>query len=236
MPNFRMVCIQLNVPGDSMISYVGKRYDRFLEYSTFHCSRAGIPDEAIDLLHEVIIQLSKKDEDYLLRLCRTPSKCGRYKELDVLILRMIEINAHSLQAPYRWKAMNAKIDTNVDIQRLKIIEEQLVEVDKSEVLLKEFRLVNWVFRGLELNDLERAVFEYRFINNELLSEWSGSEAQGKLYKVYNSVVNVIQSVLFKYELTGLKPKTKLTSRESELVIKFLSTHKMKLRSSRCLKI
>ncbi|MEI7526387.1 MAG: hypothetical protein WCJ95_18715 [Mariniphaga sp.] len=235
MANFRMICLQINIPGESAISYIEKRYDRLLDYAKFHSDKAGIPDEATDLLNEVLLDVLQKDRELLDGLYSIEK--GQYRELDFYLLGLIKINAHSLQGPFRWKYRNANIDTGVNVQRLKIVDDLPDdEVDKSEILLKEFRLVNWVFRGLDLNDLEKSVFEWYFINNEPFTEWTGPEKKGKLYKVYNQVINVIQSVLFEYGLTRIKPKTKLTSRDCNLVTQFLSTHKMELRSSRCLKI
>lgn len=225
MANYRMVSLQINIPGESVITYIENRYDRFLDYAKFHSSRAGIPELATDLLNDVLLQALQKDGELLDKLYST--KKGQYREIDFYLLNLIKINAHSLQSPFRWKYRAGNIDTGVNIQRLKIIDEQSAdEVDRPEILLKEFRLVVWVFRNLNLSELERDVFEYRFINDNPFSQWTGSESKKKLYHIYGRVVKIIHAVLFEYKLTRLKPKTKLTTQESDLVSQFLNTHKI----------
>ena len=34
-------------------NYITKRYERWLDYSLYHCGLASIPDEATDVLNEV---------------------------------------------------------------------------------------------------------------------------------------------------------------------------------------
>ena len=34
--------------------YIGRRYERWLDYAVYHCGLAGIPDEANDVLNEVL--------------------------------------------------------------------------------------------------------------------------------------------------------------------------------------
>lgn len=41
-------------------NYITKRYERWLDYSLYHCGLAGIPDEATDVLNEVICSLLQK--------------------------------------------------------------------------------------------------------------------------------------------------------------------------------
>ena len=42
---------------DIINSYITVRYDRWLDYSQYHCSLACMPDEALDVLNEVLAML-----------------------------------------------------------------------------------------------------------------------------------------------------------------------------------
>ena len=75
-------------------SYITARYDRWLDYSKYHCSLACMPDEAVDVLNEVLVMLLEKDLAYLLRMHE--AKKGRYRELDYFVLQMIKLNITSV--------------------------------------------------------------------------------------------------------------------------------------------
>ena len=40
---------------EALNKYIEKRYDRWLDYAKYHCSLAGMTDEAIDVLNEVCV-------------------------------------------------------------------------------------------------------------------------------------------------------------------------------------
>lgn len=89
---------------DIIHNYISQRYFRWLDYAQYHCSHAGIVDEAIDVLNEVLAMLIEKynsHRDYIIRLYE--SKKGQYRELDFFVLQMIKLNIQSPTSPYRHK-------------------------------------------------------------------------------------------------------------------------------------
>ncbi len=48
--------------------YITKRYERWLDYSKYHCAMQGMAGEEVDLLNEVMISLLEKPEEKLLEL------------------------------------------------------------------------------------------------------------------------------------------------------------------------
>ena len=48
--------------------YIGRRYERWLDYAVYHCGLASIPDEANDVLNEVLCSLLQKDDAKLQQL------------------------------------------------------------------------------------------------------------------------------------------------------------------------
>lgn len=230
MINFQMMIHTIGkLPNEIIRDYINIRYERWLDSARYKCSKVGMNGKESEVLSEVVFSLMNRDENFLMKLLNAKKiqKGKEYTELDFFVLRAIDLNVNSETSPYRYKNRMIPVNSSVKFERLKIIDEDLVdEVDKSEVILKQFRLVRWIFSGLDLTDLERAVFEYRFINNEPFSEWPGSEKTKKLYCIYTQVVRVIQTVLCERGLSLVRPKSKLTKREAELVTQFLNTHKI----------
>lgn len=50
---------------EAVNNYITKRYERWLDYSLYHCGLAGISDEATDVLNEVICSLLQKQSELL---------------------------------------------------------------------------------------------------------------------------------------------------------------------------
>jgi hypothetical protein len=178
-----MAYIVITLQIDSCIpdvkQYIEKRYERYLDYAKFHTSQAGIPDEAIDVLNEVLLNLLQKDAEVLERLYS--SKKGQYTQLDWYVLQSIKLNCHSQTSPYQFRYKKDRFE-NINLSRLKIIDEQPAdEVDSPALTLKQFRLIRWVFNGLELSELERAVFEFRFIQGQPIAIWPGLEKKRQVY-------------------------------------------------------
>lgn len=207
--------------------YINIRYDRWLDYSKYHCSLASMPDEAVDVLNEVLVMLLEKDSEYLHRLYK--AKKGRYRELDFFVLRMIKLNITSVTSPYRYRYKPIPVDENVDWQRLEIVDESDPESDKAGFILRETKLVRFVFDRLELTELERRVFAFKFFAGESFSDWPGQENKKALYQTYKVVYSAICELLYTLGLTRYATKVKATSRRSNKRIQELCELFMKTR-------
>ena len=166
--------------------YIGRRYERWLDYAVYHCGLAGIPDEA----NEVLCSLLQKDDVKLQQLLS--AKKNGYSELDFFVLKMIRLNATSETSPYRSKYRPMPVDQNVDYSRLEIEDVKEEPVDKNELLLSRFHQVRDILQGLDLNPLARRVFEYRFFEDANFSDWPGKESLKQLYEIYNKVQELIR--------------------------------------------
>jgi len=214
-----------NLGGDmeAVRRYVSSRYPRLLDYSAYHCSIAGMADEAADVLDEVILDLLQKDEQKVIRMMT--SRKGKYTELDFYVLRMINLSVHSATSPYQSRYRSIPVNDNVNFQRLKIIDDPDEEPDRAGLILKRMRLIRWVFDGLDLSDLERRVFEYKFFEQESFLQWSGPEKTKQLYPIYEQIIGAIHGVLYYQGLTKVKPRNyKLTGpqmdRQMEIILQF----------------
>ena len=209
-------------------SYINRRYPRFMDYANFHCKQANIHDPT-DVLHTVLLSLLQKDKNTLIKLYQT--KRGQYKVIDFMILRMIKLNVYSPTSPYRWKnKILAKDD--VDFSRLKIVDVEEEQEDKPAIVLKEMRLIRYVFSAIksDLSEIEKKAFEFRFIQGESFKSWPGPELYSKLDQRYHFVADIIHGIIKKMGLTQIEPK-KITRTQKEIVDRFFLLHKVHITKS-----
>lgn len=171
-------------------NYISKRYERWFDYSLYHCGLAGIPDEAYDVLNEVLYSLLKKDKEFLDQLLET--KKNGYTELDFFILRMIELNATSPTSQYRSRYKPIPVDGNVDYTKLDIEDAPDEAEDRNAIVLERLHQVREVFDNLDLGTLAARVFEFHFFQDEKFSDWEGPETLKQLYEIYNGVQELIK--------------------------------------------
>lgn len=169
--------------------YITKRYERWVDYAKYHCSQAGIPDDALDVMHEVMLSLLGKDENFLMKLYNI--KKGQYRELDFFILRMIKLNATSNTSPYRFRFKNAPIDSNVDYSILEIIDESDDEFDIAGNILNQMNKVRELIQTLNIDKHAIEIFEFKFFNDGNFKEWTGPESMKELYEIYGKTKKLI---------------------------------------------
>ncbi|MGC9354546.1 MAG: hypothetical protein ACP5D9_11950 [Mariniphaga sp.] len=231
MKNSNQIIYQHEItPGKEEIRlYTNSRYPRWLDYARYHSSLAGIPDEAADVLNEVLLSLFSKEPQFQERLFKT--KKGQYKELDFFVLRMIKLNAHSMTSPYRYKTRYAvPMVFNPNFSRINIEDIEDDQTDTAAETLRQYRLVRYVFSGLDLDEVERRIFEFRFIERNSFSEWPGPESRNKMYGTFYMVLDSIHEILYSHGLTKVKPKPSgyhyNKNRKAELIERFQNTRKI----------
>jgi len=174
-------------------NYIDKRYERWLDYASYHCGCAGIGNEAIDVLNEVLLDLLNKPEEQLAGLYN--KKSGQYRELDYFVLRMIKLNATSMTSPYRHRYRNLLIDYNVEYSHIEIEDVIEEDHDRPGEIVEKTRIVRDIFESLVISEYARNVFMWRFFYGEKFSDWSGSESEKELFDCYYKVVNLIKEKL-----------------------------------------
>lgn len=171
-------------------NYISKRYERWLDYSLYHCGLAGIPDEACDVLNEVLCSLLRKKDQLLDRLFET--RKNGYTELDFFVLRMIKLNSSSPTSQYRSRYKPLPADENVDYTQLDIEDVPDESEDRNAAVLERLHQVRDTFESLDLGVLAARVFEFRFFQDENFSDWKGPETLKQLYEIYNGVQELIR--------------------------------------------
>lgn len=175
---------------EAVNNYISKRYERWHDYSLYHCGLAGIPDEAIDVLNEVLCSLLQKKDRLLDKLLET--KKNGYAELDFFVLKMIKLNASSPTSQYRSRYKPLPSDENVDYARLDIEDIQDEPEDRNAEILEKLHSVRDTFESLDLGTVAARVFEFRFFQDGNFSEWEGPETLKQLYEIYNGVQELIR--------------------------------------------
>ena len=175
--------------------YIESRYQRWLDFSKYHCSLKGIEDESIDVLNEVILSILNRNENWLYQKCTTSSKCGRYMEIDVYVLRLIRLNIYSPTSPYQSRYKPIQIAEDINFSRLKIEDIENNQDDKPAEILEKFHKVRIIIEDLNLSEKARSIFDFRFFNGEPWKDWPGPESQNELYDTYKKVVRLIKHKL-----------------------------------------
>ena len=175
--------------------YIEKRYNNWLDSAKYRCKVAGIPDDSLDVLQEVLCSLLQKDSEFLLGMLHR--KKDDYTELDWFVIRMIELNATSPTSPYRQKTRKGNIDQNVDLKKLDIIDEPDEEQDIPGEIFSKINLVRKVYEELELSESSKRIFEYRFFLHEDFVDWPGKESQKYLYDTFNRIMTIIKGKIFR---------------------------------------
>lgn len=172
--------------------YINRRYERWLDYSRFHCSLTGMQGEETDVLNEVLAMLLEKPSEFVDRLLN--AKKGRYTELDFYILQMIKLNSTSDTSPYRHKYKAIPTDQNVDFARLDILDDddEIDEHDGSEYICKRMQDIRDILENLGVTDLAKKVFIWKFFDGESFSDWPGPENNKELSQIYRSVMRTIE--------------------------------------------
>lgn len=171
-------------------NYIAKRYDRWLDYAKYYCNLVGIPDEANDVLNEVLCSLLAKNRTYLLGMLH--SRKNGHTELDFFVLKMIKLNVTSPTSPYQNKYKSAPADDNVDYTCLEVEDTAGEELDRSGEILEQMHLVRKTLDELDLSPLARRVFEFRFFQGGNFNDWEGKETHKQLYEIYNKVQALIK--------------------------------------------
>lgn len=215
-------------PGQIIREYITVRYERWLDYSKYKCSSQNMGELAVDLLNEVLLNVLQLDEQFLLNLYKKKKiqKGVGYTELDFYILRAISLNSTSDTAPFRYKTKPIPVDREVKLERLKIIDEEYLEIDRPAQLLKQTKLVRWVFNGLNLTVFEHYVFEQKFFHEESYDKIECGANYKLKNSLYQDTLTVIHNVLYYYNLTKYKPLKELTGRQNELCTEFIKTHRI----------
>lgn len=169
--------------------YIEKRYARWLDYASYHCSLANMLDEANDVLNEVIVNLLEKDEKKVLKMYNIVK--NGYRELDFFVLRMIKLNIYSPTSPYQNKYKKVS-GSEVEFSRLNIPDEVYEDDDKPARILAQCNQVREIFENLNLSEKAKRIFHHRFFMGLSFSCWEGPESKNELYDTYNRIMDLIQ--------------------------------------------
>lgn len=194
--------------------YIETRYERWHDKSKYHCDKVGMKDESYDVINEILEVLLKKDESILLKLLNTKGckKDQDLRELDFYILQSIKLNCYSKTAPYHAKYKPIPRDETVTIAELQQIEDvEYIDIDNSDIILKQFYQVQEAFLALNISSKSRSIFTHKFINGELLSTFDSDETIKQKRIIYKNVIARIRTKIKKMQKQKANKKVKTTN-------------------------
>lgn len=186
--------------------YITKRYERWLDYSTYHCNMQGMAGEEVDVLNEVLLNLLQKPDKQLIKLYEIRS--NQYRELDYFILRMIKMNACSNTAPYRHRYRSIPVDGNVDYARLDIEDELGDEEDRAGQILSKMEQVRKAVEDIEpyMDPIDVKAFFFRYFDGEHGANWVGENKKVCYDRAYR-VMKEVRSYVANFETRKLKVRS-----------------------------
>lgn len=162
--------------------HITNSYRRYMDYAEYHARKAGIPDEAGDILNEVLLSLMGKNEEKLIGLLS--KKKGGYSELDFYVLRMIKLNTYSKTAPYIRKTRRLPIDKNIDTDD-EVQPPELPEPD--EEIIDKVKKAREILESLNISKKDKDIFEWKFFKHQTLQSWPGDDNYQNVCRTYNRV-------------------------------------------------
>lgn len=163
-----------------------------MDYAEYQAAKAGLSDQAGDILNTVMEMLLKKDpaelDNLLSKTKKSYSKKNEnYTELDYLVLHMIKLNAHSPTSPYRHKTRNVPTDANVDPLTIEREEDPTEEANTEIVILEKCRKAREVLEDLNIPTIDKEIFSWKFFADNPLRSWPGGESYSTVCSTYNRV-------------------------------------------------
>lgn len=179
------IIFAIMIDNENILKYINDRYCNWYAYTVRYCEIMGRHNEARDILHESIISIFEKKKE---RIDKLYNKKGRYREIDFFILSIIKRNVVSKTSCYHYMYRSVPIEDNVNFEKLDI------EYDFSE---DNFNIddIRCIFDKINLTQVERDVFDFKFFKRNSFKDWTGNESIYKLYLTYNIVVNSISQIL-----------------------------------------
>jgi len=174
-------------------NYIGKRYESWLDYSNYHCAKAGMEDESIDVLNEVILCLLQKSETKLQGLldAKKTQNGKEFTELDFYVLRSLKSNIYSDTAPYRFK--NKPIPkANKNLNRLNIADVVEDETDHSGYVLDRMHEIRELIESMGFSDKAMAIFEYRFFEDGSVNDCPNLGRPKEIYRTYGRIMKLLK--------------------------------------------
>lgn len=188
-------------------TYITEAYGRLLDFSKYHCEQQHLYGLEYDLLNCVltnILSRGEKQEAYNQKLLDMLAiKRDKWTELDFYILRTIKFNAQSDTAPFKrqydlYKPAGTYAD--VDFQRLDVIDDRDENIEKEQDLQEKEKRFKEACEVFGLSEKARAIFRWKFIEGNSLSEYPYEEDRKSLYAIYNGVLQLVKDKLNGYSL------------------------------------
>ncbi|KAA6335595.1 hypothetical protein EZS27_016185 [termite gut metagenome] len=144
-----------------------------------------MPDEATDVLNEVLCFTLQKSDEELETLLQTVNKDGT-RWLDGHILKSIRLNVWSPTSPYQHKYKSIPIEGNIDISKVEL-EDTHIDVDMDEPIPDRKKELDEILQNMGFSPLAQEVFEFKFFQRKSFSRWEVKESRKQLYETYNRV-------------------------------------------------
>ena len=155
--------------------YINENYSKWLKYARYHCSKAGIAQDAEDLLHQILSSIIlTQSETFLLDLIHQQK--NKATGLDLFVFSHIKLNAIFPKSSFRMK-FRPVLDYDVK-------DDRIIDVDPEAPSLSDYFTLEDVERMLEELNIDKTdlnIFKAK-ISNKSLNTLSTGHSRSFPYK------------------------------------------------------
>jgi hypothetical protein len=170
--------------------YMNGRYSHWLDYAKYHCARAGIADEAYDVLNEVLCAYLSYPHDRLTELCN--ERKDGLRRLDWSILSAIGTSVWKATSGYQCRYHREKyiakyhglpitFESDEHLSGMEDSDESSARQKKEDDMYRRF---DSFCKKLNIDRLSRRIFRFRFFEHRKWTDWEGKESRYILTKLY----------------------------------------------------
>ena len=165
--------------------YITTHYPQWVEYAAYHVRHSRLPIVPAEVVNDVLCPLLERDMAKLERLMNARNKDGT--ELDFFVMRIIKISIHSPRSPFRYQRGQHCTDRLEDSIRTLMV--PTPDFDQDDAYMQ----VRQVFDTLQVSELSKRIFAWRFFEGKSFAEWPGAESQKFLYDTFNRILLIISA-------------------------------------------
>ncbi len=162
--------------------YITARYPKWVECAAYYIRLSRLEIDPAEVVNDV---LCGQLESNSMRLTQLADK----NELDFFIRRIIKTNICSPRSPFRYKRGQHCTDRLGEQVRY-------ITIESADFNHKEaYDTVLQTFNELQLTDISKQIFTWRFFEGHPFSEWPGPESQKFLYDTFNRILLIITAAV-----------------------------------------
>ena len=170
---------------NNLDNFITTHYPQWVEYATYHVRYSRLPIDPAEVVNDVLCTLLERDVSKLEHLMNARNKDGT--ELDFFVIRIIKISIHSPRSPFRYQRGQHCTDRLED--SIRTLPAPTPDFNQEDAYMQ----VRQVFDTLQVSELSKRIFAWRFFEGKTFAEWPGPESPKFIYDTFNRILLIISA-------------------------------------------